>query len=300
MVKPNIFTPVNIRSRMDSRPDIATGSSFSQRDGVTVAFGMSGVMRDFLRPQTPYLIEDYRFCLITAGTLYGYMNLVERQLGRGALVLLCPGCFLEPLEVSDDFDLKGVMVSAEVFGVLDRIGTPEAMSGKVKDTVRQINEEEIAMSEEFFRLLRRVAQSNGAGKETLYSMTAAIINHLGDLCSTRQETSITAGPSANVLFDRFLSLVNTNARHERQLSFYADKMCISPKYLCNVVRHASGRTAKEWIDQAVVTYAKVLLRHDTMQVSRIADELNFANPSFFCSYFRRLVGCTPQEYRVGK
>lgn len=300
MVKPNTFSPFNIRGRIESKPTIAEGTSLDQREGIAVAFGMSGVMRDFLRPQTPYLIEDYRFCMITGGTLYGYMNLIERRIGRGSIVMLCPGSFLEPLEVSEDFNLRGIIVSREVFNVLDRIGTPEELSGRVKDTVWQINEEEMAFTEEMFHLLKQLIMAPKSGRETVLSMTAAIMNHIGDLCTVQPGTQPTAGPSANTIFDRFLSLVNANAQYERQLSFYADKLCISPKYLCNVVRQTSGRTAKEWIDQAVVTYAKVLLRHDTMQVSRIADELNFANPSFFCSYFRRLVGCTPQEYREGK
>lgn len=64
-----------------------------------------------------------------------------------------------------------------------------------------------------------------------------------------------------------------------------------------MVRQTSGITAKEWIDKAVITSAKVLLRHGDLPIVEISDRLHFATPSFFCKYFKRLTGCTPQEYR---
>lgn len=66
-----------------------------------------------------------------------------------------------------------------------------------------------------------------------------------------------------------------------------------------MVLSTSGVGAKEWIDRAVISTAKVLLRHSDKQTSEIADELNFPNVSFFCKYFKRLTGSTPLQYRMG-
>lgn len=74
-------------------------------------------------------------------------------------------------------------------------------------------------------------------------------------------------------------------------------MCMCERYLGTLVRKASGVTAKEWIDRAVVTAAKVMLCHTRMPVGEIAYRLHFANDSFFCKYFRRLTGVTPTEFR---
>ena len=64
-----------------------------------------------------------------------------------------------------------------------------------------------------------------------------------------------------------------------------------------MIRQASGITAKDWIDRAVITAAKVMLRYSNLQIAEIAERLHFPNPSFFCKYFKRLEGCTPQEYK---
>lgn len=64
-----------------------------------------------------------------------------------------------------------------------------------------------------------------------------------------------------------------------------------------MVQASSGVSAKEWIDRAIVAKAKVMLLHSDKQVAQIADELQFANASFFCKYFKRMVHMTPVQYR---
>ena len=99
------------------------------------------------------------------------------------------------------------------------------------------------------------------------------------------------------IFDRFIYLVNQHVAREHQIAFYAAKMCLTERYLGTIIRQASGVTAKEWIDRALVARIQVALRHTDKTVAQIADELSFPNPSFFCKYFKRLTGLTPQEFR---
>ena len=73
-------------------------------------------------------------------------------------------------------------------------------------------------------------------------------------------------------------------------------MCLSQRYLGTVVRQTSGTTAKEWIDRALITQAKVLLHHSDKSVIQISEELNFPNPAFFSKYFKRLTGMTPKQF----
>ena len=74
-------------------------------------------------------------------------------------------------------------------------------------------------------------------------------------------------------------------------------MCLTERYLGTVIRQASGVTAKEWIDRAVISRIKVELRHTDESVASISEQMNFPNPSFFSKYFKRLTQMTPNEYR---
>ena len=80
-------------------------------------------------------------------------------------------------------------------------------------------------------------------------------------------------------------------------SFYAGKLCVTPKYLSLLVKNVSNRTAGEWIDNYVVLEAKALLSSSTLSIQEISDRLNFANQSFFGKYFKQHAGISPTEYR---
>ena len=81
------------------------------------------------------------------------------------------------------------------------------------------------------------------------------------------------------------------------MAFYADKMCLTDRYLGTVVKAVSGQTGKEWIDRALITSAKVLLKHSDKSIAQIAEELDFLTVSFFCKYFKRLTQITPNQFR---
>ena len=81
------------------------------------------------------------------------------------------------------------------------------------------------------------------------------------------------------------------------VSFYADKLCLTPRYLNTIIRQTSQQTVMDWINQSIILEAKVLLKHSNRLVYQISDELNFPNPSFFSKFFKRMTGMTPQEYQ---
>ena len=82
-----------------------------------------------------------------------------------------------------------------------------------------------------------------------------------------------------------------------KIDFYANKLCVSQKHLSSIISEVSGYGAKEWIDRAIISSAKIMLRHSNLQASEIANQLNFPNASFFSKFFHRLTGYTPIQYR---
>ena len=102
----------------------------------------------------------------------------------------------------------------------------------------------------------------------------------------------------DVLLEDFLDFVQKHHKEERRVEFYADKLCLTPKYLSTVIRQTSGKTAGEWIDEYVVLEAKALLKSTKMTIQQISEELNFPSQSFFGKYFKRLAGMSPKEYKL--
>jgi AraC-like DNA-binding protein len=99
------------------------------------------------------------------------------------------------------------------------------------------------------------------------------------------------------LYTNFLELLRTNYKQHRDLTFYASALCITPKYLSQVVREVSGRSAMLCIEEYVITECKALLSSTTMTIQQIADAMNFPSQSVFGKYFKRVVGIPPKTYR---
>lgn len=99
-------------------------------------------------------------------------------------------------------------------------------------------------------------------------------------------------------FRNFMQLLGANFLNEREVAFYAQAMCITPRYLTSAVKRVSGITPSEWLARVIVQKAKELLATTTLTVQQISDELNFPTASFFGQYFKRHVGTTPRLFRM--
>lgn len=98
-------------------------------------------------------------------------------------------------------------------------------------------------------------------------------------------------------FDQFLRLMAQEYVQHRDVQWYAEKMGLTPKYLSEIVKQVSGRTAGQWITSFVITEIKSLLHESDLSIKEIAVEMNFPNQSFLGKYFKNIVGMSPIEYR---
>lgn len=268
----------------------------SFRDGIGVAIMIDGnLFRNLKLTSSPYLLEDYRMGVILQGQLRGYINLQEYTMQKNTIVFVTPGTIVEPIDVSDDFLMEGIGLPADKFLLAHNGKLPELFNGRICEGRKTINAEDISIIDYMLRLLQELLERGNTSKEVIYGLIKSISCYYDQMFQTISINSISTHSS--VIFNRFLRLVNLYGKREHQLAFYSDKLCITSRYLSTLVQSTSGVGAKEWIDRAVVSQAKVLLRHSDKQTAQIADELNFPNASFFCKYFKRITGLTPQQYR---
>lgn len=99
------------------------------------------------------------------------------------------------------------------------------------------------------------------------------------------------------LFNRFMMLLEKDYKISRDVNYYAEKMNISSKYLTNIVNQVTGHTPKTIIDQYVILQLKLHLKRSTQSIKEMAWEFHFADVSFFCRYFKKHTGLTPQQIR---
>lgn len=98
-------------------------------------------------------------------------------------------------------------------------------------------------------------------------------------------------------FNRFIRVLADNYLKEREVSFYAEQLHLTARYLTTTVRKMSGYTVYEWICRFIIKDAKYLLSHTDLTVQQIAYELEFSNQSFFGKFFKKHTGMSPGQYR---
>lgn len=103
--------------------------------------------------------------------------------------------------------------------------------------------------------------------------------------------------SGDALYERFMDLLFLHRGKKRSVIFYASQLYITPKYLCAVVKKASGKTPTEWINEETVREIECRLCHTQASLKEIAYELNFPSLSFFGKYFKSAKGVSPKRYR---
>ena len=99
------------------------------------------------------------------------------------------------------------------------------------------------------------------------------------------------------LFNRFMMLLERDYKISRDVNYYAAQMNISSKYLTNIVNQVTGHTPKTIIGQYVILQLKLHLKRSTQSIKEMAWEFHFADVSFFCRYFKKHTGLTPQQIR---
>lgn len=100
-----------------------------------------------------------------------------------------------------------------------------------------------------------------------------------------------------LLFEQFITLLKCHFRQQHSLQFYAEKLCLTPKYMSQIINEVSGHFASDWITQYLMDEAKTLLLDGRHTTSQVADALGFQNASYFTRFFKRETGLTPSQYQ---
>ncbi|MCI1779782.1 MAG: helix-turn-helix domain-containing protein [Bacteroidales bacterium] len=101
----------------------------------------------------------------------------------------------------------------------------------------------------------------------------------------------------NKIFFDFTDLVVANFKKEKNVAFYAGKLCITPRHLSSVCKEITGNGAKQCIDNHVINNIYALLSSTDLTIAQISEKLNFPNASFFTKFFKKHTGQTPRQYR---
>ncbi|MBW3130180.1 MULTISPECIES: helix-turn-helix domain-containing protein [Hymenobacter] len=247
----------------------------------------------------PYRGNYYKIGICLRGTLELKANLETYSIEPNCLMLITPHVIKEWAQLSDDHDSLSVFftkefitshnsVQADSFHFLENITRhvlplSEAEATTITASLRFLQQKFPTPHPYREQVIKNLINS------LLYEVIAIYDQHHAVLQSTQ-----TRGQQ---LTSAFKNLVNAHSAVERSVKFYADQLCITPKHLTETVREITGKTASDWIEQAVLLEAKALLQNQQLSVAQISELLHFTDQSAFSRFFRKSLGFSPTAYK---
>lgn len=254
-------------------------------------------------PFTPYLtrLNAACFAVCRKGWCKLNINLRDYEMREGMLCIILPEQIVQQGGRSDDFSGSFIAVSRDFMDlVIPTMQQLFPMFFMIKERpCIAVTADELQAFEEYHSFLwsKVKLKDNPYRKEITQGLLMALFYEIYDIYQGHTVKERVSKSRKEDLFERFIRYVYEFYKEERSVSYYAGKMFLTPKHLSTVVKEVSGKTAGEWIDSLVILEAKAMLKSSEQSIQEIADELHFANQSFFGKYFKHHTGFSPKEYR---
>lgn len=247
----------------------------------------------------PFRIDMTMAIIYEQGSANLKINMRDYHIEAPAVLLVLNDQIYQSAGHSEDLRSKVILMSRSFSDSLF------ANSGEIlplkssimKNPVMKIENEENVFGQ-FFQLLQNIAASprQEFKIESARHLTLSMFYGYSHLKHEVNEVKSTNSRQEEI-FTKFTELLERHHKKEREIAFYADKMCITSKHLSQVIKDYTGKTALGIIEEYVISEAKSMLLSTTMSIQQISDELKFPSQSVFGKYFKRVAGISPSEYR---
>ncbi|MBQ1185671.1 MAG: AraC family transcriptional regulator [Muribaculaceae bacterium] len=249
----------------------------------------------------PQRIDALVLVMCKAGEATITIDLQQYHLKKNMLLMVHPRNFIMDSSISDDFEVNMIFCSHKIIEeIMPRINDISPLLLLQRSSpMMELTDAEADGFNDFFTFLSNKLNGEHTAflNRKVSSIVQALFYEIMDYASTRHNVELRRKSRKQEIMAKFVLAVSENFKSERQVSYYADRLCVSPKHLSAVAKELSGMTAGEWIERYVVMEAKMLLKSTNLSVQEISNRLNFSNQSFFGKYFKHQTGFSPSEYR---
>lgn len=294
-----LLTPSKIRQMIPSGISLGIGDDFF----------ISRLQEhpEYVHLKYPFRVDCYVAAYCVEGTVDCSVNLTDYHLTTGTLLLFTPGNIVritEPDQTSQNLRLTLICASTSFItniGINPSKFLIEAMD-VLRDPCIHLSADETEMLHKYVNLALDITKTNPQFiKESIAGLVSSVFyqfaGFLADSKRRQEMESPVRTSRQRQMLEQFIKLAINDHAREHLVGYYADKMCVTPKYLSKIVKEASGRSVPDWLSELLILDAKNMLRHSDMTIKEISSRLNFPSQSFFFRFFKNHTGQTPTQYR---
>lgn len=249
----------------------------------------------------PVRLDCLLIMIVTEGSGSICIDLNEYELSKNSLIVIQPSNYVYFPSRNIYIKFNALACSRQIVeDVLPKLTDllPLLMHHRTAP-VKSLSDKDAEGINDFFNFMKTRLEGPTTPflKQKVSCVLQALLFEMMDIMSSSGKLTGARKSRKEEIMAKFIILVSENFRQFRNLGFYSDKLCITPKHLSSVVKEISGHSAGDWIDYYVIMEAKVLLKTTDLTIQEISSKLNFANQSFFGKYFKHITGVTPSNFR---
>jgi AraC-like DNA-binding protein len=261
-------------------------------------------LNEFLGEDESYMhfIKGTLLCFCRRGHARIMVNYSEYHMNGNDLLAILPTHMFTIEDCSDDLQLEAVLYSDEYWASISHSVDYELIKLVEYHPYSIIAPEH---RNEVFTLLDLVKKHDAAGGDDMVQHSVAgglAFSLLMLMASFISKDNFEANPHLNtrkeILTHDFFTLLSQHYETERQVAFYASKLCVTPKHLSTMVKEVTHWPIQEWINNVTLLNIKHRLLTTTDTIQLISEDMNFQTPSTFVRYFRQHTGSTPSKFRA--
>ena len=248
----------------------------------------------------PFKIDESMTIIYDQGEVVFNINMQQYHIKAPAVIVVISGQTCELISYSNDLRCRIIAMS--------RFFTDnmfESLTSKSQGLFASILENPILGDEndtyvfnQYYEMLQNIAKSPLSEFKIEAARHLTLAMFYGYSYTKHKVSNNLKGTDRQIeIYTLFLNALNSNFKTEREVRFYADKLCVTAKHLSHVVKEVVGKSALDIIEEYVITESKALLLSTNMSIQQIGENLNFPSLSVFGKYFRRITGISPSEYR---
>ncbi|MGN0228570.1 MAG: helix-turn-helix domain-containing protein [Muribaculaceae bacterium] len=249
----------------------------------------------------PLSTENLIIALNLGGSLTCEFDTLPVEYKYHDITVLMPNHTVNAVKTSDDYRVNLLVMSPEAFEQMKFDNPASYKEGLYyhRQAHFHLDDKQFENIYSVFKLLHSVCESESLRNSTLKGKLLDVL--FGLLAEFRKSNGEVANrqPSQHEeILTSFIEAVTKHYDKSREVRYYADMLCLSPKYFAAIIKQQTGVNASTWISNYVVVQAKTLLRyHRNLTVQQIAIRLGFTDQASFSRFFKKKTGQSPSEYR---
>lgn len=256
---------------------------------------------NFLRNES-ISIDSFMMIFVDKGTAHIQLGGVDYYINTGRFLMVRPQLEIKLLSASNDFTANILGFPATMIHEHTSRIEPSYFMLMYKKIVWPLSFRDKELLQHFIALFRFAVSEEKKmvyHREMVLALVTSFVYGLYSFTHRYTESnSYDDSSRSRELFKKFIDLINNEYMSQHDVKFYAEKLCISAKYLTQITKRMIGRTPKQIIDEKLIYHASLMLSNNDSSIQEISNKLGFVDQSYFGRFFKRFRHVSPQQYRL--